>query len=80
MDATAAMYVAQGINGIAYGMMLFLIAAGLTLIFGMMDILNLAHAAFFMLAAYFGYEVSRLTGGNFWVALALAPIITGLIG
>jgi len=80
MDATAAMYVSQGIHGIAYGMMLFLIAAGLTLIFGMMDILNLAHAAFFMLAAYFGYEISRLTGGNYWVALAFAPILTGIIG
>lgn len=80
MDAVAAMYVAQGIHGIAYGMMLFLIAAGLTLIFGMMDILNLAHAAFFMLAAYFGYEISRWTGNNFWVALIFAPILTGLVG
>ncbi|MBW2647478.1 MAG: branched-chain amino acid ABC transporter permease [Deltaproteobacteria bacterium] len=80
MDATVAMYVAQGMHGIAYGMMLFLIAAGLTLIFGMMDILNLAHAAFFMLAAYFGYELSRLTGGNYWVAFALAPIMTGILG
>jgi branched-chain amino acid transport system permease protein len=53
MDATTAMYVAQGIHGLAYGMVLFLVASGLTLIFGMMGILNIAHTAFFMLAAYF---------------------------
>ena len=57
MDATTAMYVAQGIHGLAYGMILFLIASGLTLIFGMMGILNLAHAAFFMLSAYLCYQV-----------------------
>jgi len=53
MDATTALYVAQGIHGLAYGMVLFLVASGLTLIFGMMGILNIAHAAFFMLSAYF---------------------------
>jgi branched-chain amino acid transport system permease protein len=79
MDATAAMYVAQGIHGVAYGMMLFLIAAGLTLIFGMMGILNLAHGAFFMLSAYVAYQ-TLLWGGNYWVALIVAPIVTGFIG
>jgi branched-chain amino acid transport system permease protein len=79
MDALTAMYVAQGINGLAYGMMLFLIAAGLTLIFGMMGILNLAHAGFFMLSAYFAYQIS-VWGGNYWVALIFAPLITGFIG
>ena len=79
MDASAAMYVAQGIHGLAYGMMLFLIAAGLTLIFGMMGILNLAHAGFFMLSAYFAYQIS-VWGGNYWVALIFAPLITGFIG
>ncbi len=79
MDAVAAMYVAQGIHGLAYGMMLFLIAAGLTLIFGMMGILNLAHAGFFMLSAYFGYQIVAW-GGNYWVALIFAPLITGFIG
>ena len=47
MDPVTAMYVAQGIHGLAYGMVLFLVASGLTLIFGMMGILNLAHASFF---------------------------------
>jgi branched-chain amino acid transport system permease protein len=79
MDPTTAMYVAQGIHGLAYGMILFLVASGLTLIFGMMGILNLAHAAFFMLSAYFSYQVLVWTG-NFWVALLLAPIAAGLCG
>jgi len=79
MDSTTAMYVAQGIHGLAYGMVLFLVASGLTLIFGMMDILNLAHAAFFMLAAYFCYQFLSLTG-NFWAALLLAPIATAFFG
>ena len=79
MESTTAMYVAQGIHGLAYGMVLFLVASGLTLIFGMMDILNLAHAAFFMLAAYFCYQFLSLTG-NFWAALLLAPVATAFFG
>ncbi|MBW2633568.1 MAG: branched-chain amino acid ABC transporter permease [Deltaproteobacteria bacterium] len=79
MDATTAMYVAQGINGLAYGMILFLIASGLTLIFGMMGILNLAHAAFFMLSAYLCYQVLAWTG-SFWMALLIAPVIGAVIG
>ena len=79
MDATTAMYVEQGIHGLAYGMVLFLVASGLTLIFGMMGILNIAHAAFFMLSAYFCYQVVEWTG-NFWLALLLAPIFTGIFG
>jgi branched-chain amino acid transport system permease protein len=73
------MYVAQGIHGLAYGMILFLVASGLTLIFGMMGILNLAHAAFFMLSAYFCYQVLVMTE-SFWLALLIAPIAAGLIG
>lgn len=79
MDPTTAMYVAQGLHGLAYGMLLFLIAAGLNVIFGMMGVLNLAHAAFFMLSAYFGYQVVSLTG-SFWLALLLAPIATAVCG
>jgi len=79
MDPTTAMYVSQAIHGLAYGMVLFLIASGLNVIFGMMGILNLAHGAFFMLAAYFGYQVLSMTG-NFWVSLLLAPIITAFFG
>jgi branched-chain amino acid transport system permease protein len=79
MDPTTAMYVAQGIHGIAYGMILFLVASGLTLIFGMMDILNLAHAAFFMLSAYFCFQFLSMTG-SFWMALLLAPVVTAFFG
>jgi branched-chain amino acid transport system permease protein len=46
MSPTAVLYVAQAIHGLAYGMLLFLVASGLTLIFGMMGILNIAHASF----------------------------------
>ncbi len=73
------MYVSQGIHGIAYGMILFLIASGLNIIFGMMGILNMAHTAFFMLAAYFCYAVVGLTG-NFWLGLLLAPAFTAVLG
>jgi branched-chain amino acid transport system permease protein len=79
MDPVTAMYVAQGMHGLAYGMILFLLASGLTLIFGMMGILNLAHATFFMLSAYLCYQVLAWTG-SFWLALLIAPIVTGLIG
>jgi branched-chain amino acid transport system permease protein len=79
MDPTTSMYVAQGIHGLAYGMILFLIASGLNVIFGMMGILNLAHGAFFMLSAYFCYQVLSITG-SFWIALFLAPIFTAFFG
>ncbi len=79
MDATTAMYISQGIHGLAYGMVLFLVASGLTLIFGMMGILNLAHASFFMLSAYFSYTVMKLSG-NFWLALLIAPVAAAIIG
>lgn len=79
MDSTTAMYVAQGIHGLAYGMILFLVASGLTMIFGMMGILNLAHAAFFMLSAYFSYQVLAMTG-NYWIALLAAPLATAVVG
>ncbi|MBA4392389.1 MAG: branched-chain amino acid ABC transporter permease [Desulfobacca sp.] len=79
MDPKTAMYVAQGIHGLAYGMILFLIASGLNMIFGMMGILNLAHTAFFMLSAYFCYQFITWTG-SFWLALLLAPIVTAFFG
>jgi branched-chain amino acid transport system permease protein len=73
------MYVAQGIHGIAYGMILFLIASGLNIIFGMMGILNMAHASFFMLAGYFCYQVIKITG-SFWAALIVAPVLGAVFG
>jgi branched-chain amino acid transport system permease protein len=79
MGPTTSMYLAQGLHGLAYGMILFLIASGLNVIFGMMGILNLAHTAFFMLSAYVGYQVTR-SSGSYWVALLIAPVVTSLLG
>jgi branched-chain amino acid transport system permease protein len=79
MNPTTAMYVAQGMHGLAYGMILFLVASGLNIIFGMMGILNLAHASFFMLSAYFSYQFLSMTG-NFWLALLFAPVATAFFG
>ena len=66
------------LNGVLYGMLLFMMASGLTLIFSMMGVLNFAHASFYMLGAYFGFEISRLIG--FWPGLVLAPLMVGAIG
>ncbi|WP_417684014.1 branched-chain amino acid ABC transporter permease [Roseibium sp.] len=66
------------INGVLYGMLLFLMASGLTVIFSMMGVLNLAHASFYMLGAFFGFEITRHLG--FWPALVLAPVVVGVIG
>ena len=66
------------LNGLVYGMLLFMLASGLTLIFSMMGVLNFAHASVYMLGAYFAYDVSRHVG--FWPALVLAPVLCGGIG
>ena len=66
------------LNGLVYGMLLFMLASGLTLIFSMMGVLNFAHASVFMLGAYFAYDVSRHVG--FWPALLVAPLLCGLLG
>lgn len=67
------------LNGISYGMILFLIASGFSLIFGVMGILNLAHGALYMLGAYLGLTVSRYSG-NFFLASLLAAAGVGLVG
>jgi len=67
------------LNGLAFGGLVFLLAAGLSVIFGLMDVLNLAHGSFYMLGAYVGVSVLR-TVGNFWLALLLAPILLALLG
>jgi len=68
----------SSLNGILYGMLLFLLASGLTLIFSMMGVLNFAHASFYMLGAYFGYQISRYVG--YWPGLVIAPVLVGLVG
>src|ERR671923_2902363 len=69
----------QTVNGIVTGMILALIASGLTLIFGIMDVVNFAHGELFMFGAYMGVVVISATG-SFWLALALATLIVALIG
>jgi branched-chain amino acid transport system permease protein len=69
----------QGLHGMVYGMLLFLVASGLTLIFGMMGVLNFAHGALYMLGAYFSFSVLRWSG-SFWVSLAVAPVAVALVG
>jgi branched-chain amino acid transport system permease protein len=66
------------LNGISYGLLLFMLSAGLTLIFSLMGVLNFAHASFYMLGAYFAYQTSLYIG--FWPALAIAPILVGAFG
>jgi branched-chain amino acid transport system permease protein len=66
------------LNGLSYGMILFLVSAGLTLIFGMMGVLNFAHASFYMIGAYVGFLAARI--GHFWVGLILATVVSGSLG
>jgi branched-subunit amino acid ABC-type transport system permease component len=70
--------IASLLNGVIYGLLLFMVSAGLTLIFGMMGVLNFAHASFYMLGAYFAYALQDSLG--FWGALAASPILVGLVG
>jgi len=66
------------LNGLVFGLLLFMLSSGLTLIFGMMGVLNFAHASFYMLGAYFAYTLGLRLG--FWPALLLAPLLVGLLG
>jgi branched-chain amino acid transport system permease protein len=66
------------LNGLVYGLLLFMLSSGLTLIFSMMGVLNFAHASVYMLGAYFAYAISRFMG--FWPALVLAPALCGVVG
>ena len=66
------------LNGLSYGLLLFMLSSGLTLIFSMMGVLNFAHASFYMLGAYFAYQTSQWLG--FWPALIVAPLIVGGVG
>lgn len=66
------------LNGLVTGLLLFMLASGLTLIFSMMGILNFAHASFYMLGAYFAYSISLYLG--FWTGLIVAPLLVGVLG
>ena len=71
-------FIISMLNGLSYGLLLFMLSSGLTLIFSMMGVLNFAHASFYMLGAYVGYTVAQFVG--FWPALIVAPIVVGLLG
>ena len=71
--------ITQCLNALSQAALLFFLGVGLTLIFGIMRIVNFAHGAFFMLGAYVGYSAVQLTG-SFWGALLLAPLVVGGVG
>ncbi|MEM5342424.1 branched-chain amino acid ABC transporter permease [Paraburkholderia azotifigens] len=71
-------FVIDALNGVSYGLLLFMLSAGLTLIFSMLGVLNFAHASFYMLGAYVGFSVAARAG--FWWALVIAPPVVGLMG
>src|SRR5690606_29629133 len=66
------------LNSLSYGLLLFMLSSGLTLIFSMMGVLNFAHASFYMLGAYFAYTISGIAG--YWTAFFLAPLLVGIAG
>ena len=74
----AEFFVISLLNGVSYGLLLFMLSSGLTLIFSMMGVLNFAHTSFYMLGAYFAYTISGFVG--FWPALLIAPVVVGLLG
>lgn len=67
------------LHGLAYAGLLFLVSAGLTLVFGMMNVLNFSHAAMYMLGAYFSYSLLKATG-QFWLSLIVCPLLLFAIG
>ena len=72
-------YLIQLLNAVQYGLLLFLLASGLTLIFGIMGVINLAHGSFYMIGAYLAYWLAKLTG-NLWLAIPIGVVITLGIG
>src|SRR6187402_498490 len=81
---TLATFLIQCLNALQYGLLLFLVASGLTLIFGIMGVINLAHGSFYMIGAYMAYAlaplVERWLGGGFFVTLAVGIPLAVLFG
>ena len=75
----AGFLLAQSLNALSQGAILFFIACGLTLIFGIMRVVNFAHGSLFMLGAYVGYSIATWTG-SFWSSLLVAPLVVGMLG
>ncbi|HKX09674.1 MAG TPA: branched-chain amino acid ABC transporter permease, partial [Stellaceae bacterium] len=72
-------FLIQILNGVQYGLLLFLVASGLTLIFGIMGVINLAHGSFYMMGAYLAFSLTELTG-DLWLAILLGIPLSVLIG
>src|SRR3989440_2418534 len=72
-------FLIQLLNGLQYGLLLFLVASGLTLIFGIMGIINLAHGSFYMIGAYMAFTLSSLTG-SLTMAIVLGVVLAVLLG
>ena len=77
--STVSVFLAQLLNGLQYGLLLFLIASGLTLIFGVLRVINLAHGSLFMMGAYAAFLVVR-TSGSLWLALPVAILLGVALG
>jgi branched-chain amino acid transport system permease protein len=69
----------QLVNGLSYGLLLFVITSGLALVFGVMGVLNLAHGSLYMLGAYIAFTITNSAFSNFWLALIVAPILVAII-
>jgi branched-chain amino acid transport system permease protein len=78
-DIPVAMLAAQAFTGLVLGMILVLLAIGLSLIFGLMTVVNFAHGSLYMLGAYVGFFLLGVTR-NFWLSLVLAPLVIGVVG
>jgi branched-chain amino acid transport system permease protein len=79
MSTSLIFFLIQVLNGVQYGLLLFLVASGLTLIFGIMGIINLAHGSFYMLGAYLAFAFAELSG-NLWLAILIAVPLTVVVG
>jgi len=74
------LFIDQVIGGLVYGLVLVLIALGLSIVLGLLGIVNFAHGALFMLGAYFTFQLMEVWGVSFWVTLIVAPLGVGLVG
>ena len=74
-----AIFLIQVLNGVQYGLLLFLVASGLTLIFGIMGIINLAHGSFYMLGAYLAFSLTRFIP-NFWLSIVVGIALAFAVG
>jgi branched-chain amino acid transport system permease protein len=75
-----ATFLVQCLNAVQYGLLLFLVASGLTLIFGIMGVINLAHGSFYMLGAYLAFSLAPLFGDQFLLMLAVGVLLSALFG